>query len=65
MKKGRAEQDKISWTKEIDLIDKSEADGSINEFQCARTTTLKADLCQATFLDTQIWDKKCKRLWNL
>lgn len=45
-KKGKAEENKISWIKEIDLIDKLEVEGNIFDVHSNRRTTVEVDLCQ-------------------
>lgn len=51
--------------KEIDMIDKLEAEGKITEVLSNKRTALKTEVCQDTFKETQMWAQKCKRMWNL
>ena len=64
VKKGQFDENKRAWIKEIDLIDKLEAEGKSIELHKSKRLALKADLSQATLIETQMWAQKCKRIWN-
>ncbi|KAL0559838.1 hypothetical protein IC582_000218 [Cucumis melo] len=62
-KKGKNEASKKACIKEIDQIDKLEAEGSATEIHREKRTALKADLSQINLTEAQIWAQKCKRIW--
>ncbi|KAA0039770.1 LINE-1 retrotransposable element ORF2 protein [Cucumis melo var. makuwa] len=58
-----SDEDKNAWIKEIDSIDRLEAEGNLSEELSLRRTRLKADVLMSGFKEAQIWYQKSKRLW--
>ncbi|KAA0040038.1 LINE-1 retrotransposable element ORF2 protein [Cucumis melo var. makuwa] len=58
-----SDEDKNAWIKEIDNIDRLEAEGNLSEELSLRRTRLKADVLMSGFKEAQIWYQKSKRLW--
>ncbi|KAA0039966.1 LINE-1 retrotransposable element ORF2 protein [Cucumis melo var. makuwa] len=57
------DEEKKAWIKEIDNIDRLEAEGNFSEELSLRRTKLKADVLMSGFKEAQIWYQKSKRLW--
>ena len=49
VKKEKSDENKKAWIKEIELIDKLEAEGNLTEMHRNKRLALKADLSQVTF----------------
>ncbi|TYK10356.1 LINE-1 retrotransposable element ORF2 protein [Cucumis melo var. makuwa] len=57
------DEKKRAWVKEVDNIDRLEAEGNLFEELSLRRTKRKADILLSDF-KAQIWYQKSKRLWN-
>ncbi|KAL0555833.1 hypothetical protein IC582_004334 [Cucumis melo] len=60
----QSDEEKRAWIKEVDNIDRLEAEGNLSEELSLRRTKIKADILLYDFKEAQIWYQKSKRLWN-
>ncbi|KAA0050053.1 LINE-1 retrotransposable element ORF2 protein [Cucumis melo var. makuwa] len=57
------DEEKRAWVKEVDNIDRLEAEGNLSGELSLRRTKRKTDILLSDF-KAQIWYQKSKRLWN-
>ncbi|XP_050944096.1 uncharacterized protein LOC127150413 [Cucumis melo] len=58
------DEEKRVWVKEVDNIDRVEAEGNLSEELSLRRTKIKAEILMYDFKEAHVWHQKSKRLWN-